>query len=348
MIKILKLLPVLALVLVFNNCADDASTKLKSTTLKIKAGPSKIGVKEVYVIAVDLSENGIDSLHFPGIKPSNAKDFNKIEVTFTKLGSKRIEIIGFSAMEGKPKKAFANVEVVSNSVPKKLSFKIIETYPHNPDFYTQGLEYKDGILYESTGRNGKSKIVSYNFPAMEITQKTMLDIKYFGEGLTVVGDSIYQLTWQSKKCLIYNNQLEKTGSLNLSMAEGWGICNSGKNLFISDGSSTLYQADKSLRVTQQIPVYFGKNKLAKLNELEYVNGKVWANIYYSEQIVCINPETGAVEYFIDCSALRKLLTASMAEVLNGIAFLPERNAFLVTGKLWDKMFLIEIEGVDLL
>lgn len=234
-----------------------------------------------------------------------------------------------------------------------LSYQLLAERSHKPSLFTQGLQLENGQFFESSGRYGKSQVVSYPVtePASKWAQlsapfkhKYSLPERYFGEGLTLLGDKAYVLTWQAGVLMIFNkSDLTYDKSLNYS-GEGWGLTTDGKLLIRSDGSDQLFfhQAEdfkqvKSIKVTRD-----GK-PLDQLNELEYVDGYIWANVWFDNHLVKIDPNTGKVLAQVDLSALSDGLKLRDDEaVLNGIAWDADKQAFWVTGKLWPKMFLVKL------
>ncbi len=223
-------------------------------------------------------------------------------------------------------------------------YKIVNTYPHSTDSFTQGLVFDKGILYESTGLNGRSAIQIVDIQTGEILKSQKLADKYFGEGIAIVGNKIIQLTWRAKKGFVYDRKsFELLRSFNYK-TQGWGITYDGKYLIMSDGSNVLYIMDpRTFKVRGKLEVYDGSRKVGKLNELEYIDGKIYANVWGTEKLAIINPKTGQVAAWID---LRGLLTKedrkNRIDVLNGIAYNQENQKLYVTGKLWPKLFEIEI------
>ena len=208
------------------------------------------------------------------------------------------------------------------------------------------MEFYNGELYESTWQRGESKLRKVNYKTGEVLKNVDLANEYFGEGLTVLNDKIYQLTWQRGTGFIYNvNTLEKEGSFKYGKSkEGWGICNDDNVLYKSDGTEkiwTLYP--KSLIEGDYIQVFTNKGRINNINELEWINGKIYANRYQKNGVAIINPTNGAVEGVVDFSPLKKKVTQHpKLDVLNGIAYNPETNTIFVTGKRWDKLFEVEI------
>jgi glutamine cyclotransferase len=240
-----------------------------------------------------------------------------------------------------------SIKIFNNSIPSYYTYEIINTYPHDINSYTQGLEFYNGELYESTGQKKESKLRKVNFETGKILKNINLEDRYFGEGLTILNDKIYQLTWQAKRGFVYDvNTFEKLSTFNYGTSkEGWGICNDGKTLYKSDGTEKIWLLNpENLTEKSHIEVYTEKGNIPSLNELEWIDGKIFANIYQRNGVVIINPKTGGVEGVIDFKPLRALVTQHPGlDVLNGIAYHPERKTIFVTGKNWDKLFEVRIK-----
>ena len=238
------------------------------------------------------------------------------------------------------------ITLLNSEEPKLYDYKIINTYNHNIQSYTQGLEFYKDKLYESVGKRGRSKLLLTNYKTGKILSEIKLDDEYFAEGLTILNNKIIQLTWTSKIGFVYDlNKLSLLNTFNYNKSkEGWGICNDGNRIFKSDGSEKIWILDKnSLEEIDFIQVYTNKGGLDRLNELEWINGKIYANRYLDDFVTIINPENGAVEGIIDFSKLKNKVTSHKElDVLNGLAYNKVRNSLFVTGKLWDKMFEIEL------
>ena len=223
-------------------------------------------------------------------------------------------------------------------------YKIINIYPHDPHAYTQGLFFDDPFLYEGTGINGKSTLRRVDLKTGRPLKVLSLNSSYFGEGITIIKNRIYQLTWKSMKGFVYDKKsfrLLKEFSYN---TEGWGITYDTHFLIMSDGTEHLYFLEPdSFKIRKTLSVASEARPVFYLNELEFVRGEIFANIWGQDVIARISPVTGRVLGWIDLTGLRKLLGAdSQAEVLNGIAFRADRGTLLVTGKYWPKLFEIEI------
>lgn len=257
--------------------------------------------------------------------------------------------------EGKSKRINNTVEVFADAPYKAYSYKIINTYPHDGNAFTQGLEYHNGHLYESTGQRKESTIRKVELKTGKVLQKTDIEDRYFGEGITIMDDKIYFLTWQAHKGFIYDLEtLEKQGDFTYGRSkEGWGLTNNGKELIKSDGTSKIWFLDpETQKEKRYIQAYTHERQIPRLNELEYINGKIFANwwrvdnINKSSVIVIINPENGVVEGAIDLNELRNIVKKDQKlkndDVLNGIAYDKETNHLFVTGKNWKKLFEIEL------
>ncbi|SFC57013.1 Glutamine cyclotransferase [Parapedobacter composti] len=243
---------------------------------------------------------------------------------------------------GEEQVAYSNIVVVPPS-PQRYGFSVVNEYPHDPEAYTQGLEYENGVLYESTGQTGKSSLRKVNYRTGEILQRIDLDDQYFGEGMTIVGDKILQLTWRNKIGFVYNKQtFAKIGEFAYGQSpEGWGLCYDGNRIIKSDGSNRLYFLNKDTYAEEGfIEVYNDSGPVDSLNELEYINGKVYANVYTEDIIVIINPQTGAVEGEINLIGIYPDKKEYDNE-LNGIAYDRQGDRLFVTGKLWSKLYEIK-------
>lgn len=230
----------------------------------------------------------------------------------------------------------------SQAQVKQYGIKVVKEYPHRTDAYTQGLFFQDGILWETTGQYGESTIRTVDLASGEPTQLKKLNAKYFGEGSVILDGVLYVLTWTNKVAFKYD-AATLTYQKTLSYPrEGWGITTDGKQLIASDGSANLFFLDKDLKLLKRQPVTMNGRPLRYLNELEWIDGKIWANVYTTDTIVIINPSDGKVEAAIDCSGLlpRKLRKKD-TDVLNGIAQDTEGRIYL-TGKKWPRLYQVEL------
>jgi len=228
------------------------------------------------------------------------------------------------------------------------SYQVIRTYPHDPLAFTQGLVFADGELYESTGLRGESTLRRVDLQTGKPLQVHELSALHFGEGIAVYGDRIVQLTWTSNIGFVYDRQSFKLLRTFHYPNEGWGITHDGKRLIMSDGSSTLYLWDPdTFEEVGRIEVRAGGRPVPSLNELEYIKGEIYANIWQSDVIARISPQTGEVVAWVD---LTGILSAQDrwpgVDVLNGIAYDSENERLFVTGKRWPKLFQIELVPVQ--
>ncbi len=228
------------------------------------------------------------------------------------------------------------------AAPATLSVTVRATYPHDPDAFTQGLLVDGDRLFESTGLHGRSSVREVEIATGKVLRRQDLPEKLFGEGLAEVGDRLIQLTWQSGLALVWDRDtFTRRGELSYP-GEGWGLTWDGRRLVMSDGSSWLVFRDpQTFDELGRVQVTLEGRPLSRLNELEWVNGEVWANVWQSLSIVRIDPASGEVTGVADCSELEARLPSGAGatiDVLNGIAWWPAHRSFLVTGKLWPRMF----------
>ncbi len=231
-----------------------------------------------------------------------------------------------------------------NTATPVQSYKIINTFIHDPTAYTQGLIYKDGILIESTGQYGQSDIRKVKLETGQIIQKRGLPANVFAEGLTYLNSRFYQLTWTAKTAFVYSSNLTLLKTIPYD-TEGWGLTTDGKNLIQSDGTSTIYYRNPTtFKTFKKLEVTDAGKPIEKLNELEWVGNEIWANIWQTDRIAQINPNTGKVNAWIDLTGLKpKFGTQDSDAVLNGIAYDAASKRIFVTGKYWAFLFEIEIK-----
>jgi glutamine cyclotransferase len=234
---------------------------------------------------------------------------------------------------------------VTPGEPRDYGYRIVNTYPHDPAAFTQGLDIADGTLYEGTGLNGQSSLRRVEIETGEVLQQISLDEAYFGEGIVVVGDVIYQLTWRSQFAFVYDRETFQELDRHTYPTEGWGITHDGERLIMSDGSSTLVFRDPdTFAELRRVEVRDGDEPVIRLNELEWVNGEVWANVWQTDLIARIDPATGTVIGWIDLTGLLQPADQGdhNVDVLNGIAVDEATGRIYVTGKLWPVLYEIEL------
>ena len=268
-----------------------------------------------------------------------------LDLTGKKLGYQKVKALVY--FEGDTISTKIRVEVASGIVPKLLKYTIVNTYPHDIDAFTEGFEFFRDTLMESTGQNGKSYFAKIDYKTGKAYKKVFLDQEYFGEGMTIINNKIYQLTWQNGQGFIYDvNTLKKIKSFQYDKkVEGWGMTNDGKNIYHSDGTEKIWTMNpETQKLTDYINVYTNDSKIKSINELEWIDGKIYGNIWQKDAIAVINPQTGAVEAVLDLTALKAKIKNPDADVLNGIAFNKKTNTIFVTGKNWDKTFEIKVSN----
>jgi glutamine cyclotransferase len=339
--KLSKYILLLSLSLVLTNCGDTNASKqtgltinttVKSLTLGDTLKLSINNPKKLEIVDVSYQLNG---------KPIS----NETILDAITLGKKVLTAV--IAYDNKSVTITKSIKIFNNVIPSYYTYEVVNTYPHDIKSYTQGLEFYKGELFESTGQKKESKLRKVNFETGEVLKNIDLEDRYFGEGLTILNDKIYQLTWQAKRGFVYDvNTFEKLSTFNYgSSKEGWGICNDGQTLYKTDGTEKIWLLNpENLTEKGHIEVYTEKGTIPSLNELEWIDGKIFANIYQRNGVVIINPKTGGVEGVIDFKPLKALVTQHpMLDVLNGIAYHPERKTIFVTGKNWDKLFEVKIK-----
>lgn len=222
-------------------------------------------------------------------------------------------------------------------------YQLVRSYPHDPQAFTQGLVFVEGVLYESTGLNGRSGIRKVKLETGEVLQVQPLESRFFGEGIAVVGDRIIQLTWQSGVGFVYDRASFQRQRTFTYAGEGWGLTYDGRRLIMSDGTATLRFLDpQTLKETGRVEVRDAGRPVPQLNELEVVKGEILANVWQTERIVRISPKTGEVLGWIDMRGLLTPSEASRVDVMNGIAYDAKNDRLFVTGKYWPKLFEIRL------
>ena len=266
-----------------------------------------------------------------------------LELKNKKLGYQNLKALVY--FEGENIETTARVELMSNIEPKLLSYKIVNVFPHDTLSFTEGLEFYRDTLFESIGQYNKSKLLKTNYKTGAIYKSVDLEGNYFGEGITIINNQIIQLTYKELTGFVYNAdtwKVEKTFTFD-KQVEGWGLTNDGTFLYQSDGTEKIWKMDpKILKMIDYINVYTNTSKIKSVNELEWINGKIYCNIWQKDAIAVVNPDNGAVEAILNLSDLRNQVKNSEAEVLNGIAYNQKTKTMFVTGKYWSKMFEIKV------
>jgi len=331
-------------------------TSCSETNYKFKLDTTKkttLGQKATIKFE-QLNGDQIDSVQLYINNKRVNKNESSVIINTADFGVGKHEVTALAFFPNKSKKLNNSIEVLAQKAPVVYSYKLLNTYPHDKEAYTQGLEYKDGYLYESTGRRGQSTLRKVEIKTGKVLQKIDLDAKYFGEGMTIFNNKIYWLTWQARKGFIYDLEtFKQLGSFNYDNSnEGWGLTHSDSELIKTDGTNKIWFLNpENQQEKRNIQVYTHDRALDKLNEIEYINGKIFSNYWKTDgkvksTIAIIDPNSGVVEGLIGLDDLRNIIlkeqTLDQDEVLNGIAYDAENNRLFVTGKHWGKLFEIEL------
>lgn len=305
---------------------------------------------------IDSSNKKIDSIVYSinNLKVGSVKGNGKLSFPLKdqKLGYQNLKANIY--FEGTTEVDSTRVELISDITPKVLTYTIVNTYPHDIKAYTEGLEFYKDTLYEGTGNGagndtgikGISSMRKVDYKTGKVIKKVEYPEVVFGEGISILNGKIYQLTWKNNECYVYDvTTFKKLKTLPYyKEMEGWGMTNDGKNLYYNDGSEKIHIVNpETFQQIDYLNVYSGGSKIPSINELEWVDGKIYSNIYQKNFVIVINPKNGAVEAMLDLSDLENKRTKlADVDVLNGIAYNPKTKTFFVTGKNWDKMFEIKI------
>ena len=259
-----------------------------------------------------------------------------------RTGTPRIKLTAY--IEGKGESLYPKIEVLADESPKLYTYKILNTYPHDPGAYTQGLLVHDGAFIESTGKRGQSKLRRVEIETGKVLQDLDLDSDLFGEGCAIYNDEIFQLTWTSQRCFVYDFDFNLKKEFRIQSREGWGLSTFQDKLWMTDESELLYVIDPvDFGEIDRLQVYDHEGKVESTNELEFVEGELFANVYGEEYVVVIDPETGAVIKQIDFSGLiDRTQYRGLDYVLNGIAYDESNEKLYVTGKWWPNLFEVEL------
>ena len=324
------------------SCGSNSGNKKSDFAIRTNANKGNISNNETLKISLENKKGQvIDSLSYT-LNGKNIKE--SIALKNFKLGKQTIEATIY--VNNEKQKATSTLTILNSELPKVYSYKIINEYPHDITSYTQGIEFFNDTLYESTGQYKESKLRKVNYRTGEIIKNIDLANEYFGEGLTILNNKVYQLTWQKGTGFVYDvNTFEKLSSFKYGNSkEGWGLCNNNNTIYKSDGTEKIWLLNPETLVEETfIQVYTNKGKIVGINEMEWIDGNIYANRYQKDGVAIINPKNGAVIGVIDFSPLKKLVTQHEGlDVLNGIAYNPITKTIFVTGKRWDKLFEVEI------
>lgn len=329
-------LGVFALSILLTSCGDKYRLKLNS--------PKKIAInKPLNLKVVEKNNKPIDSViyYIDGLK---FKKSENIDITQFKLGKHAIRAVVYFNQGNK--QLNNTIYFLAAKSPSIYGYKVVNTYPHDASAFTQGLEFHNGFLYESTGQHGSSSLRKVVLKTGKVIQKIDLGKQYFGEGMTIFKDKIYMLTWQKKIGFVYNlNDFKLIKTFNYGQSkEGWGLTHNEKYLIKSDGTEQLWFLDPlTLKEISHIEAYTDSRKAEEINELEYIKGKIYANVWQKNTILIINSKNGTIEGLIDLTGLNKNIKSKEDnDVLNGIAYDKKDDKLFVTGKDWDKVYEIKI------
>ncbi len=346
-----KLNPLLLFILnlLFISCGSNSGKRTSEFSLEIVGSKKEFLLGEILEIRFKNPNNHeVDSVrYFYGDQrlKSSAENFNlSLPLKEQKQGNQNIRAMVY--YNGATDTLMVPVKIFNNTAPVVYTYNIIATFPHDIKAYTQGLEFYRDTLYESTGQYGSSTLRKTNFETGEVLMQVPLAEKYFGEGLSILNDKIYQLTWNESEGLIYDAKtLQREGTFKYNQSkEGWGLCNDGSQFYKSDGTEKIWILNgKTLAEESFIQPTTHRTISTQLNELEWVEGKIYANTYQKDGVAIINPSNGAIEGLINFQGLRDRVTQHpQLDVLNGIAYNSNTGKLYVTGKNWDKLFEVEI------
>jgi glutamine cyclotransferase len=332
-------------------CNNNSSSPAESLTISPDAGTNfKLGDQVKVNVNIPASLKADSVAYFvDAVRMYEAKDTTPfvLKTDSMTLGSKLITAKVYTA--GKAQEVSTNVTLLAAKAPEQYTFKVEKVLPHDTSSYTEGLVYENGYLYESGGgykdSDGQSSLSKYDPMTGKIIKKVMVDPKVFAEGISIIGDKIVQLTYHEKIGYVYDkNTFKLLSTFNNNVgAEGWGMCFDGSKLYMDDSTNRLWLLNKdNYRQMGYIDVYDNNHAINSINELEYIDGKLYANVYETNNILVIDPKNGSVLQNIDLSTLYPESQRNKnANVLNGIAYDKQNNRIFITGKKWDKLFVVK-------
>ncbi|MFX0556865.1 glutaminyl-peptide cyclotransferase [Maribacter sp. CXY002] len=347
--NLFKLLFISIITFILASCGSGNQKASALFEIQIEGNTKQFNNNDLVGIAVkNIKNKAIDNISYSIDGQELQLQDNKIAIQSTKLGNK--ELKATISFEGNSVEVSKKIKILAPKAPEIYTYTIINEYAHDTNAYTQGLEFYNDTLYEGTGKNGRSFLRKWNYKTGEIYGQVDLDQTYFGEGITILKDKIYQLTWRSGMGFIYDlNTMMKLDNFQYGKSrEGWGLTNDGVRLIKSDGTEKIWFLNPETMTEEGfIETVTNSSIFNKANELEYVNGKLYANVYQKPSIMIIDLNSGAIEGVVNFSGLSDKVTKTANwiatdNVLNGIAYHPERKTFFVTGKDWDKLFEVEI------
>ncbi|MEJ2585489.1 MAG: glutaminyl-peptide cyclotransferase [Robiginitalea sp.] len=341
--SILKIVIASAFLSLFLACGE--TDPARNFSIDIEGGGKKFQAGQQVTLRIkSKSDQPVDSVRYFLEGTVLSGEDGKVTLAAPSLGNKKLKARVFT--EGKTIVLEKEILLLAKKQPEIYTYEIVNTFPHDRKAFTQGLEFFGDTLYESTGRKGTSSLRKVDFRTGKILKSVDLEKQYFGEGITIMGDTVYMLTWQEGTGFLFNREsLEKVGSFRYGESkEGWGLCNDGKHLYKSDGTQRIWLLDPvSLKEEGAIQTVTNRSVFNKANELEFVNGKIYANVWQKESMMIIDAGSGAIEGVVNFGGLSKRVTQHRdLDVFNGVAYHPERQTFFVTGKNWDKLFEVRI------
>jgi len=306
---------------------------------------SRIGIKinssDLLKVELKLNDSTLQVWNSP-----KGSIFHVLKTTSLKLGTKKLTLIATLA-DNSTETEERYLKILNDKKPAIWKFDVAKEYNHRDSSYTQGLEFYKGELYEGTGdpsSQGNTLVAKVDQSSGKINKKVGLDATHFGEGITILNDTLYQLTWKNQKCLLYSAQdLSVLSNEFKYNGEGWGLCNDGKYLIMSNGTEQLvFRNPRTFEIVKTIEATTHEGSISQLNELEYIDGKIYANVYLQDLIAVINPTSGAVEAIIQANEI-SVKYRGKGEVLNGIAYNSQTKELVITGKYWNKLLAVTIK-----
>lgn len=349
---IFPLVLILSLLVTFFSCSSTSKKRPRKPVSSISIEPARnhfyYGDKVSVNVKTKLRDGEIKNiqLYYKNRLLIESKDLEFVvnDIELDELGTNNFRVAA-EKTDGLKNTRTKAVTVISDLSPEQLTYQTVNNYPHLKTSYTQGLEFYNGYLYEGTGENGHSKLLKVDLKTGNPVRSFDLDDKYFGEGITILDGKIYQLTYRAKKGFVYDLEtFAVLDSFVFKSAQGWGLTNDGTHLIMSDGTHVLSWVDpEDFSVVKQLQVANNKAVINNLNELEYVDGVIYANVYTTDVIVKIDAETGKVLSEINMGGLINMYhnQNDRIDYLNGIAYDRENNRMFVTGKLWPRLFEVK-------
>lgn len=284
-------------------------------------------------------------------RPRSKSKSSRVVIAGVALAVAVAALLIFTSMHSGPEDQ-SNVPAVNKPITasdgraRQVAYEVVTSYPHDPTSFTQGLLWRDGGFYESTGQYGQSKLRRLEFPSGRVLKEISLSPELFGEGLALVDGRLIQLTWKSRRGFVYEMSTFRLLREFSYDTEGWGLTYDGKNLILSDGGSDLFYLDpQTFRPVRKLAVRMNGQPIRELNELEFIDGEIWANVWQTDWILRIDPSTGQVTSFLDLiGILAPSDKTGMEDVLNGIAYDAEHKRIFLTGKLWPRIIEIKLKS----